>query len=285
MLGSDLIEHRLSHDHLAGALMLSREPGWNQNKADWRLMLNSEIAFGLSTDAGRLVASALAVPYHPSVGWIAMVLVTGDFRRRGFATHLMHRCLLALKERGLVPGLDATPEGRQVYLKLGFRDIYTVTRLFAMDPRRPVISRSPTITELRSDDIGRISEYDRRWFGADRSFVLKDLYHRARMLAFVAKSDDEISGYVLGRDGFVGHQIGPVVADDEKTACALICRALSASNGPICLDVVDRHRDVRRELTGLGFTPQFPFFRMLHEHSEPIDDPTRIFVIAGPELG
>jgi hypothetical protein len=90
---------------------------------------------------------------------------------------------------------------------------------------------------------------------------------------------------VLGRDGLVGHQIGPVVADNEGVACALVHRALRASKGPICLDIVDSHRGLHQALARLGFAPQFPFIRMLHWRDQPIDDPARIFVIAGPELG
>src|ERR1700731_3777271 len=78
-------------------------------------------------------------------------------------------------------------------------------------------------------------------------------------LAFVASANGNLQGYGLGRDGLVGHQIGPVVADDVKTAGALIQYAVSASKGPICLDVADQHRELHQALAQWGFTPQFPF--------------------------
>ena len=46
----------------------------------------------------------------------------------------MGRCVSSLLAHERVPGLDATPAGRQVYLRLGFLDIYRLTRYFAASP-------------------------------------------------------------------------------------------------------------------------------------------------------
>lgn len=119
---------------LRAALRLSREPGWNQVAADWRLMLKVGDSFGLASNENRLVASGLTVPFRGQFGWISMILVTAPFRRRGLATYLMGRCIAALRARGFVPALDATPEGRAVYRSLGFRDVYRITRFLAAAP-------------------------------------------------------------------------------------------------------------------------------------------------------
>ena len=87
------------------------QPGRRRLSGRWRLMLKVGDSFGLATHENRLVASGLTVPFHSQFGWISMILVTAPFRRRGLATHLMGRCIAALRARGLVPALDLTPEG------------------------------------------------------------------------------------------------------------------------------------------------------------------------------
>lgn len=280
-------EHRLGQEHVKGGVALSREPGWNQVEADWSMMIARGDTFGLSTPEGRLVASGLTVPFGPRFGWISMILVTAQWRRRGFATHMMRRCIDALLARGLTPALDATPEGRRVYLPLGFRDVYSITRYFAAAPPAP--SDAPAgkiaIRPMGVDDLPAISAYDRDPFGDDRAFMLEHLRHRLPQAAFLAEAGGRVRGFVLGRDGRFCSQIGPLVADDDATALALLRRALTGITGPVCLDLVDRHAVMRDWLVTHGFAPQFPFIRMIHGRSEPFDDPDRIRLIAGPEFG
>nr|WP_237684347.1 GNAT family N-acetyltransferase [Pseudaminobacter soli] len=77
---------------------------------------------------GRLVASAAILPFGGGFGWISMVLVTADWRRRGIASRLMGRCIEALRAKGAASLLDATPEGALVYSQLGFRSCCGMTR-------------------------------------------------------------------------------------------------------------------------------------------------------------
>lgn len=78
---------------------------------------------------------------------------------------------------------------------------------------------------------------------------------------------------------------GPVLAEQERTAIALTDTALSARIGAACIDAGDAHEALIESLVAAGFAPQFPFIRMIHDRSEPFDDPTQVFAIAGPELG
>src|SRR5687768_17683295 len=96
---------------LAGCLALSTEAGWNQTEADWRLILRLGNGQGLF-EGQRLIATASAIPYGDRFGWVCMVLVAVDRRRKGHATSLVRWVLRSLDEGGLVPGLDATQAGR-----------------------------------------------------------------------------------------------------------------------------------------------------------------------------
>jgi GNAT superfamily N-acetyltransferase len=280
-----LSERRLQAQDGPICVPLSAEPQWNQVAADWRLMIEAGDSFGLFTPEGRLVASGLTVPFDGPFGWISMILVTQAFRRRGLATHLMRRCIDALLTKGLTPALDATPEGRQVYLRLGFKDVYTLKRFRAETPQPAPLPRDVGIRPMRAADLAAVTEYDRVPFGAGRHRILADLQRRLPACAHVAESGGRLSGFVVGRDGRACAQIGPIVADDAPTATALAMAALANLTGPVCIDVGDRHSSFVGSLKAAGFTPFLPFIRMIHGRSEPYDDPSRTFAIGGPELG
>ena len=63
-------EHPLGLQHLGGCLALSRAAQWNQNEADWRLMLTIGHGWGISV-AGVLAASTLVLPFE-RFAWISM---------------------------------------------------------------------------------------------------------------------------------------------------------------------------------------------------------------------
>ena len=76
------------------AYALSTEVGWNQTRDDWRriLALAPNRVYGIERD-GRLVSSAVGLPYGRELAWIGMVLTSADYRGQGFARALMQRAL------------------------------------------------------------------------------------------------------------------------------------------------------------------------------------------------
>lgn len=288
MIASALPITRLGIDRVPDALPLSAEPGWNQVAADWRLMIEHGDSFGVSDEDGRLVATGLTVMFGGEFGWISMILVTRDFRRRGLATRLMRACMEALQHRGLTPALDASPEGREVYLPLGFEDVYRTTRMLAPGGTAAVAGEADSGADIRpmgAEDLPAVIAYDRAPFGADRAYMLRHLRDRLPEAAFLSERDGRVRGIVLARDGRTCAQVGPLMAEDSEIAIALLRRAIGAIPGPVCLDIADHHEPIRAWLDSRGFSPIVPFVRMIHGRSEPYDDPGRVFVIAGPELG
>ena len=74
-------------------------------------------------------ATGATLPLGHEFGWISMIIVTAGARHRGIAAQLVLHGIEDLAAQGLVPGLDATPAGREVYARLGFRDTWPITRL------------------------------------------------------------------------------------------------------------------------------------------------------------
>ena len=72
----------LTTAQLAGCLALSKSANWNQNEADWRLMLGFGRGWGIELENGTLAASTLDLPYGTGAAWIAMVLVLPELPLR-----------------------------------------------------------------------------------------------------------------------------------------------------------------------------------------------------------
>jgi GNAT superfamily N-acetyltransferase len=273
----------LTPDRMAAGLLLSAEAGWNQIEADWRFMQASGAGFGFADPDDRLVASGLTVDF-PDYAWISMILVTPDWRRRGLATRLMQSCIEALAARRLVPALDASPQGREVYRRLGFGDAGTSTRLGG-DLSGALLSPDDGVAPLALEDLAAAAAYDRRSSGTDRTALLGHLLGRLPAAAFVARRKDRVTGFVMARPGRLSAQIGPLVAEDDATALALLARAGQAIGGAVCLDLFDQHGAVRAWLDGRGFRPLTRFIRMVLGPTAIVPADHRTYVIAGPELG
>ena len=266
---------------------LSTEIGWNQTEADWSYMLENGDGVGLTDGDGKLVASAMALPYG-GFGWVCMVLVAPDWRRRGLATDLMNDVIQRLRSRDVTPGLDATPDGRKVYRRIGFVDIYGLERLVA--ERADLEAPPPDEVELRAlteDDMTAVSDMDAPVFAGDRRALLNHLRLREPARAVGAWRDGRLTGFSLARDGRTWTQIGPVIAERPDIAKALIAAAARAGSGPenLLMDVMDYHTDVLSWLKSGGFEYQRPYTRMLHDVDRPLDRKEMVFCPAGPELG
>lgn len=268
----------LGADDISAATELSDEAGWNQTAEDWALMIRVGRAFGVTGPDGRLVATALALPYPPRFGWISMVLVHGPFRRRGLATRLLERSLAELQDRSLVPFLDATPAGQAVYERMGFGPVSALTRWRGLGGGRAEHTQ-PRLTEA---DLGALGELDEAAFGADRSRVLADLLRRPES---VALRDPAGAGYLLSRAGRTATHVGPVVAREAGTGVSVLEGALDAIPGPVLIDVPDRESELVELLRRRGFEPERPYVRMALGRETGFGEETLVRAIAGPELG
>ena len=275
-------------DHCDAVWPLSVEAGWNQNVADWRFMLGAGRGFGCTGPDGKWQASSLVLPLGQKLAWISMVLVTKARRRSGLGTGLLKRCIDEVRSAGAVAGLDATEQGRPIYLPLGFRDLYPILR-WHFDRAKDTVVHPPAAVTLRPiepADLTKLALYDRPLTGMERPAILAHLALRQPGRAWIAEdAAGRIVGFVLGREGRVATSLGPVVADSEAIALALIAKAAASAPGPFIVDVPQAHRSVRAWLQDQGATTPRGYVRMTLGEAKGLDDATHLFALAGPELG
>jgi hypothetical protein len=186
-----------------------------------------------------------------------------------------------------VAGLDATEQGRPIYLPLGFRDLYPISRWHfdsATDvPSLPAgVSARPAI----ASDLPRLALYDRPHTGMERPALLAHLALRQPARAWLAEdAAGKLAGFVLGREGRIATSLGPVVADSEDIALALVARVSTAAPGPFIIDVPAAHGALRNWLQAQGAVTPRGYMRMTLGEAKGLDDPSHLFALAGPELG
>ncbi len=267
-------------------LALSTAAKWNQTEHDWAFLLESGMAIGFENAAGELVASAVTLPYEGKIGWICMVLVSSRFRRRGLASALLVLAVEQAKESGLTPMLDATPEGRTIYVSNGFRDLFPITRWIGLPQPTPVVPLSINvgIHPLLSDaGLERWRLWDRSRFGGERG-ALMELFQRSRPDLALQLGPGEGRGYCLGRVGRSRPQIGPVAADSIATALDLLREAINRVGDFAFIDLVEGYPEIEAYLESRGWKRQRAFTRMACGELSA-QRPEGVFVIAGPEYG
>ena len=279
---------RLGVDDVAGGLALSDAAGWNQTADDWSFFMTQGEVVGMRDDAGRVVATAAALPYERGFGWISMVLVDDAHRHRGLATSLLEACVAALRREGRVPMLDATLAGTEVYRRSGFVAGFAFDRWERADTGAPAVvaTRRGAVDgpfdARRGADVDELVALDGAAQRVGRGTLLRSFVARPGSRAWLASTRD---GFVIARAGRRATQIGPLVAARTADALLLVETAIASTAGPVFIDVPERASTLALRLEQHGFTRQRPFVRMALGDGALLKADLRMFALAGPEFG
>ncbi len=265
-------------------LALCRAARWNQLQRDWELFLQlSPNGCRVAVNEERVIGTVATVSYEARFSWIGMVLVDATMRRQGVGTQLLREALEILRDEETVK-LDATPAGREVYLKLGFIDEYRLSRMETVVSGKGLLES--TARMMTAEDLPAIIEWDVNIFGANRQTMLEWMWVGAPEYAWVVDGQNEITGYCFGRHGHNFEQLGPVIADDFTTAQQLVSACLREQTGKsFILDAAQHDAAWLRWLGAIGFTEQRPFIRMYRGSNRYPGLPENQFAILGPEFG
>ena len=282
----------LTSRDIDGALTLSSTAGWNQQVADWRMLLQiAPAGCFAAVHESRIVGTAIGIDYG-AFGWIAMMLVEPAYRNQGLGAQLLESAMNAIPP-GHPIRLDATPLGRPLYQRYGFVDERMLTR-FVREPG-PECAPAPEIGRPRRNvtpaDLRKIQERDVAVFGANRRTLLDWALGTAPGYAHVIEEEHGYA-YCFGRHGRLFAQVGPVVAADERAAVALAAASLAAIRTRAVVDAFEDEPGAFTEwLRSSGFERQRPLYRMCrpsgtptHARPAPPADSARELAIFGPEF-
>jgi ribosomal protein S18 acetylase RimI-like enzyme len=267
---------------ISAGMRLKNAAGWNQTKEDWeRLLRASPEGCFVAEWNGKVAGTVTTIIYEDRFAWIGMVLVQPELRGRGIGTSLLVRAIDYL-DASRIPcaKLDATPQGKLLYERLGFQTEFHLERhILRRDPGRGAALE-------RAEDIEAVLAMDRDIFGADRSALLVSIANAAPEFVAVARQDGVLGAYALGRRGSHADHLGPWIARTEPAAREILENFLLHSQRDVVLvDVVKDNPWASGLLIEKGFGFTRPLTRMYRGENAHPGRPDLVCAILGPEFG
>ncbi|GAA0383990.1 GNAT family N-acetyltransferase [Microbispora corallina] len=265
---SSLPVRRLGLDDVPRCLDLAQDRSWPREERKWRLLLEYGEGFGIDApDGDGLAGTTILTRYGGTAAAVGMMLVASRYSGRGLGRRLLNHALAEAGDATVF--LCATEYGRPLYEKLGFETVdmihACVGRFDAGDGAHGGSGRERNATRLAEPgrDLAALCALDAEVFGADRSGLLARLFDFAEQVR-VAGRDGEITGY--GASWRSGDRVfvGPVVAEDDETARALVTDLARDTDVRIRIDLGDRRTELISWISGHGVPQSSTTAFMVH---------------------
>jgi GNAT superfamily N-acetyltransferase len=279
----------MTEQDVPGGLRLNTLSGWNQTAADWQRFLENSLrgCFVMEHD-GNVVGTATTISYENRFAWIGMVLVDPEYRKQGIGTELLEKTIEYLDSSHIATmKLDATPQGKPIYERLGFVEEYEIERwILKRLPGANPKAYSSTFAPLSDVQREQIIQFDKELFGADRSFLLRALCEEAPEFATAVWNEEFLQGYAFGRRGLFADHLGPWVARTRAAADEILCGFLATScRETLIVDCIKSNSMAVELLRSRGFAPSRPLTRMVRGPNLYPGRPDSFCAILGPEFG
>jgi GNAT superfamily N-acetyltransferase len=243
---------RLSSRDVPDNVALARSVGWPDAEDDWRILHASAVVLGVRHD-GRLVAQG-ALGLYGTAGTIAKMIVAPEFQRRHLGGRLLDALLEEAHRRSIdVLGLVATPAGRPLYEQRGFTPVGEVVVLMGT-PAPAATAAAQPLSPL--EDANVAPGIEERWLSCSRASMLRARFSKAIATASVLASDGTVVGYGMATAQGPLATVGPVMAETEEDARALITALLGSVSAPVRVDVPSDQAGFRQWLLRVGLREQ-----------------------------
>jgi GNAT superfamily N-acetyltransferase len=278
----------MSERDIPAGMRLKEIAGWNQTTNDWKCFLKASPAgcFVAEVD-GTVRGTAATISYEHRFAWVGMVLVDPEFRGHGIGTRLLERTIAYL-EAMKIPAikLDATPQGRPIYEKLGFTPECEIARLILKRPKMPDAQGVSEPVSVDSNQLQAIVAADEEIFGASRSDLLCSLHQNAPDLTVAEWRNGKLHGYAFGRHGSFADQLGPWMAMDSQAARRLLETFLRrCSSEALVVDCLQANQMAGELVCAHGFSYSRSLTRMYRGKNQFPGKTSDLCAILGPEFG
>ena len=268
-------------EDIASLHVLSVGVNWPHRTEDWALLVSLGAGVVAEDEIGRVIGSAMWFPMGGDLVSVGMVITTPRLQEHGAGRWLMRQILGEIGARDMV--LNATRAAFRLYLSLGFRPGRTVVQhqgVAAPDGAAPPSAARP----MRAEDVPAIRALDAAALTSERRAVLDALLGLSR--GSVLERDGAIVGYALCRSFGRGHVVGPVVAERDADAIALIAPHVAAHAGRFLrVDTREEEGAFRDWLAARGMTRYDTVTSMSLGRARPAPGPVRAFGLASQALG
>ena len=271
----------LGLDEAPAGKRLSDAAGWNLHLDDWRRMIAYPDSQVFSGRVDGDVVATTSLVWYDDICWVGLVLVDPDHQRRGYGSRIMERAMDRATDRSDRIGLDATDQGRPIYLDMGFVDVGPVDRWSGtVEGGEPALDVRP----LQPDRLDDVVAFDRDVSGADRRDLLEIHLAADRSRGFLV-ADGDVRGYAMTFPGREAWQLGPLVATDEEALRSLLAAAGEAlGSTPVVVDAV-REESRSEVYEEFGLEAPRSLVRMTYERPRPLLTGDALHAGAGLQWG
>ncbi len=250
----------LQRSDIPEATRLSEAAGWNQTETDWErlLNLNPDTCFVFRSD-GRVAGTGALAVFGQGLAWIGMVIVDPPFRGQGIGKHILETLIQEARQKKYeVIGLDATDQGRRLYIRNGFHDVEPIDRWAGQLEDQ---GHGGGVQPLDEAGLEQAAALDRAWAEHERGPLLRHLFREEDVQALALPSREKgLRGFAFLRPGRRFWHLGPALAETEEGFAALLDGAARRLEGrPVLVDALrrecgsallgERGLEIQRELT------------------------------------
>ena len=279
----------MTKEDIHAGLRLKDLAGWNQTAADWHRFLDASPGGCFVAEAdGHVCGTATTISYENRFAWVGMVLVDPDYRSRGIGTKLLEKTIEYLDQQNIPTiKLDATPQGKPLYEKLGFVIEYGIERwVLKRSPGAGASYADSNRALLSTAQLESILRTDHDVFGADRNSLLRSLHGETPQFGMGLWDDGKLQGYALGRRGAFADHLGPWMAVDAAAARRLLEEFLARSSREnLIVDRLTANTETGQLLRTSGFSFSRTLTRMYRGPNSYPGNPRPLCAILGPEFG
>lgn len=262
---------------------LVEQAGWNQLPSDWLRLIELEPqGCFVARRQGEIAATLTTICYGTELAWIGMMLVDPRFRRQGIGRRLMEHAIATLRDRSIhTIQLDATPLGKLLYDRLGFRTEFAFHRWHR--PANNVdsmvsLSAGSVVNVVSSNQLSDANlALDRVTFGADRAALL----HRLAVDSKLINAHD--SSFGMLRSGRIADYLGPI-SSTAQSAASVVKRLVESSERELFWDIPSQNTEAVYLATCFQFAPVRTLFRMTLGPS-PNPHWATLYALADPAVG
>ncbi|MCK3777274.1 GNAT family N-acetyltransferase [Ensifer sesbaniae] len=209
---------------------LSVSVGWPLRSEDLQFLREVGRGYIALDEIGRLTGSAMWFPHGDDFATIGMVITSPRLQTNGVGRWLMDHVLSDSRGRDL--RLNATRASRRLYHSLGFEPIRTIYQCQGMARRSTDFvtpTDQPLVRRLEGEDLAAVVELDAGGFGASRATLIGKLFTQS--LGYGLVRGGRLCAFALCRRFGRGHVIGPVVAENDADAIAVIRHHVATHEG------------------------------------------------------
>jgi hypothetical protein len=284
MTRDNLVIRTMTRADLDLAIEWAAAEGWNPglHDAESYFAADSEGYFIGLLD-GEPVGSVSAVKYSPEYAFMGFFIVRPEQRGGLLGPRLAEH---AFRHVGnALAGLDGVLEQAERYAGIwGFEPAYHNMRYQGVVASTG--TTDPRIAEYAPADFADVEGYDRQCFPAPRHAFLEAWLRQPEAQVLLSRDGGALTGYGMIRPARDGYRIGPLFADNAKTAealfDALVARAPAGS--VTYIDIPQPNPDALALVTARGMTPMFETARM-YRGPAPHIALDKVFGVTTLELG